>query len=83
MVVGSVPAGGGPAGGSSATLDHATVLGNFAIGGAGAARGHGYGGGVYVAMGALVTAKDKTAIFANVASTAGNNVFNDGTSTSS
>ena len=36
MVVGSVPTDNGPAGGSSATLDDTTILGNFAIGGHGA-----------------------------------------------
>jgi hypothetical protein len=63
--------------GSSAALDTCTVTSNSAVGGsasAGGSDGTGYGGGLYIDAGAIVTATNTT-IKKNTASTAGNNIY--------
>lgn len=83
MVVGSIPTNNGSSGGSTATLDHTRVFGNIAFGGDGTTRGGGFGGGVDIALGAIVTTKDRTVLFGNLATTSGDNLDNKGTLTTS
>lgn len=62
----------------TATLEHTTIIGNTTHSGAGAKDGDGWGSGLDIAAGAVVTAKKTTIILGNFAWTAGDDVLNNG-----